>query len=165
MKTVAACVGSGWVVVALALTGACSSSSSVGNPDAGETPDAKGKADGGKDGSAKDGGAKEAAADVQAATCNGLDAGFSGLSFPMACEACVSAHCCSQALACAATSGCKEIEQCAATCVAAGTAPQTCATMCLSPDGGAMIGSLNAPQQAAYTLDLCLVSSCSGECG
>jgi hypothetical protein len=157
MKTVAAHVASGWVVVALALTGACSSSSSVGNtaPDA-----AKGKADSGKDGSAKD-----APADVQAATCNGLDAGFSGLSFPMACESCVSEHCCSQALACAATSGCKAIEQCAATCVAAGTAPQTCATMCLSPDGGASIGSLDPPQQAAYTLDLCLVSSCSGECG
>ena len=140
-------------VFVLGLGPACSSSSS--------TPVGSGS-DAGHDTGASEEDAPEEATVAAAASCDGLDAATQGLTFPATCEACIAVHCCTDALACAMASGCKQIEECAATCVAGGTAAQTCAEHCIAQD--ASTAHLSAGQNAAETLDLCLASNCSSVC-
>jgi hypothetical protein len=111
---------------------------------------------------------KDAGVDV--GSCSGLDAAFSGLAVSGACESCIGSNCCSLAHTCAMTAGCKEIEECATACVAGGTAPMACAEKCIAGDAGVGdagngMPKLNAAQNAAYSLDGCLLLNCSKLCG
>lgn len=150
-------LGLGFLTVALA---GCSSSSSTTTPDSGHPEDGqKPSTDAGLHDS---GGGSGSGSGV---SCTGIDAAVSGLTVAPACIACIEANCCMQAQGCANASGCPAIEACATKCVAAGTAPMTCAIMCIEGDSGVHEGgSLSPTQLAAETLDLCLASSCSNEC-
>jgi len=139
---------------------ACSSSSTTGQSPAADAS-ARHDATGNDATESQEAGADDATAEA-AATCDGLDAAVQGLTFPGSCEACIGVHCCMQGLACAAATGCKDIEECAAKCVAAGTAAQTCAEQCIAPDGST--SNFTPGQSAAETLDLCLAANCSSVC-
>jgi hypothetical protein len=161
MKAAASFVAVGCVSVAFLFLAGCSSSSSVGVTDAAAPKDSS---------TAHDGKAKvtDAGADVSTgATCPGLADAAAGLTFPQACLTCLAQNCCDKALACAPVAPCKAILACEATCVAGGTAAQTCAPACITGDGGVPeggTGALSPDQSTAYTLDICILDSCSSVC-
>jgi hypothetical protein len=162
----------GLCLVGLAV--ACSSSSTSSPPDAGRafdahalTPDAEGDArqhDAREQDVAR---LDEAGVDTgsDAASCTGVDAAISGFHVAEVCKTCIEAHCCAQAEGCAISTGCQAIEECATACVARGTAPMTCAVMCIEMDAGYPDGGQLSPSQnAAEVLDLCLAGKCSSQC-
>jgi hypothetical protein len=113
----------------------------------------------------------EAGADaigVETGSCTGLAAAAAGLTFPPACLTCLGTNCCALAQACVAEPGCKTILACEATCVSKGISGITCGQTCI-PDKNlgtdAATSGLDAAQQAAYALDLCIFSmGCSTSC-
>jgi hypothetical protein len=130
--------------------------------------------DGGDDGStkpdtsAKETGAKETGdqdvATDSGAGCPGLADAAAGLTFSQACLSCIGAHCCTLAQPCANDMSCKDILACEATCVASGTAAETCAMTCIKGDSGVDGSNLSTAQMEAESLDLCLAGSCSDPC-
>jgi hypothetical protein len=151
------------VGLAVALVAACSSSSGGGTADGG-LQDSSAPSDASGEASPVDAGNGDVGGG-DGGVCVGLDAATSSLNVPAACLACIGAHCCSQAQACAATSGCVQIEACATACVATGTAPMTCAVMCIEGDSGIPEGGQLSPaQSAAESLDVCLAATCSTYC-
>ncbi len=158
--------------------GCGSSSSGSGTPhDGGHGEDAH-RGDAARDGSPHDTGPHGDAkphddagppvdAGIDVPTYPGLDAAIGNFGVSAACKSCVEAHCASQAEGCVQTAGCVPIEQCALKCVAAGTAPMTCATTCILGDASIPDGSTFQPdpaQMAAELLDFCFAGACAGEC-
>jgi hypothetical protein len=157
---------------------ACSSSSTpnvVGTADAGHDAhktDAKATAD---TGAQQDvGPIHDAGIDV--GNYPGIDAALSNFGVSSACRLCVEAHCPSQTEAClnangieAGTRSCKQIEQCALTCVAANVlSPSVCAATCIQGDASVPDGATFMPdtaaEMAAETLDVCFGIVCGGDC-